>query len=125
MQKDMRPIASTDSASSSSSQDELPATNPPACPSRELTRFPVLDGLRGFAAVGVALVHYSLGPSLRFPGVARIMDFWEMSPICLDSFLILSGFLIGTGLLATKGSPTYYRRFYRRRIFRILPVYYS
>jgi peptidoglycan/LPS O-acetylase OafA/YrhL len=90
-----------------------------------LARFPVLDGLRGFAAVAIVVVHYSLGPALRFPWIERMMDFWEMSPICLDSFLILSGFLIGTGLLATKDSPSYYQNFYRRRIFRIFPIYFG
>jgi hypothetical protein len=73
----MRAIVSTGSSTGSNIQDTPPATEPPSArPKRELTRFPVLDGFRGFAAVGIVIVHYSLGPSLRFPWIERMMDFW-------------------------------------------------
>jgi peptidoglycan/LPS O-acetylase OafA/YrhL len=96
----------------------------PKGPNREPTRFPVLDGLRGLAAVGVAIFHYMLGPAQKLPLLARATDLFGLSPLSLDTFFILSGFLIGGILLRIKDAPNYYKAFYQRRFFRILPLYY-
>jgi peptidoglycan/LPS O-acetylase OafA/YrhL len=101
-----------------------PSHAPQAQSSPRGPRFPALDGLRGFAAIGVAIVHYLAGPSWRLPRLDRAMRILEMSPLSLDLFFILSGFLIGGILLRTRNAPDYYKTFYRRRFFRILPLYY-
>lgn len=71
-----------------------------------------LDGLRGIAAVGVVLYHWS-----------QQYTFWMWSFV--DLFFVLSGFLI-TGLLL-KGFLTQtqsLKEFWISRILRIWPVYY-
>lgn len=75
-----------------------------------MKRVPELDGLRGLAILAV-LVHHSsstLG-SLGWVGV--------------DLFFVLSGFLIGGILIDSRRSVGYFSGFYRRRAFRILPLY--
>jgi peptidoglycan/LPS O-acetylase OafA/YrhL len=42
----------------------------------------------------------------------------------MDAFFVLSGFLITGILLDAKNQPDYFRTFFVRRAFRILPVYY-
>jgi peptidoglycan/LPS O-acetylase OafA/YrhL len=109
-----------------STSSHSPAGMPPA-PSESASggqRIEVLDGLRGLAALGIVFIHYSAGASWRLPIIARVERLYEMSPLCLDIFLILSGFLIGGTLIRTRNEPHYYETFYRRRFYRILPLYY-
>lgn len=78
------------------------------------SRIPELDGLRGIAIALVLLHHFfdfAPGAPLGWSGV--------------DLFFVLSGFLIGGILLDARGSPNYFKTFYARRVFRILPIYYA
>jgi peptidoglycan/LPS O-acetylase OafA/YrhL len=86
---------------------------------------PELDGLRGLAALCAVGYHYLFGPALAIPSIAILNTILEATPIALDTFFILSGFLIGGILLRSKESPNYYKTFYLRRFHRILPLYYS
>jgi len=81
-----------------------------------LTRsyYPALDGLRGFAILGVLLQHnFSFLPVPKFGWVG------------VDLFFVLSGFLITEILLQTKEQKNFLPNFYIRRILRIFPLYYG
>jgi peptidoglycan/LPS O-acetylase OafA/YrhL len=89
-------------------------------------RIPMLDGLRGLAILLVVLCHYVGNPD-HAP-----LGFWPHRALLaftvgwsgVDLFFVLSGFLIGGILLDARNSPNYFRAFYLRRVFRILPIYY-
>ena len=89
-------------------------------------RIPELDGLRGLAILLVILCHYVGNPD-HAP-----LGFWPHRALIaftagwsgVDLFFVLSGFLIGGILLDAHSSPHYFRAFYMRRVFRILPIYY-
>jgi peptidoglycan/LPS O-acetylase OafA/YrhL len=89
-------------------------------------RIQELDGLRGLAILLVLIVHFisqegSTAPH-SFPSyLQRIV---AMGWTGVDLFFVLSGFLIG-GILMDVRSPTYFRTFYIRRFFRIVPIYYA
>lgn len=94
-------------------------------PERSRPRLPELDGLRGIAILLVLVWH--LLPAAIAPAppawqhaVAVVIRFaWSG----VDLFFVLSGFLIGGTLLDERDSPRYFRTFYARRAYRILPLY--
>lgn len=89
-------------------------------------RLPELDGIRGVAILAVVIWHYlvdggfvaSLGTFSRFLFPTRLA--WSG----VDLFFVLSGFLIGGILLDAKQSAAYYKPFFFRRFYRILPLYF-
>jgi peptidoglycan/LPS O-acetylase OafA/YrhL len=78
---------------------------------------PELDAIRAFGITMVILDH--MWPSPRH--FSRVLN---LSWILMDSFFVLSGFLIAGILLDCRKRPDYYRYFYSRRALRILPIYY-
>src|SRR4051794_1236891 len=68
-----------------------------------------LDAVRGLAISIVVACHY-FG--------------FQFGVLGVDLFFVLSGYLIGGILLDTRDQPGYFRSFYGRRAFRILPLYW-
>jgi peptidoglycan/LPS O-acetylase OafA/YrhL len=86
-------------------------------------RVPELDGIRGIAIGMVLIAHFFLvvsrpGSPLAYALVPLRLD-WSG----VDLFFVLSGFLIGGILLDARESSNYFRVFYTRRFFRIVPIY--
>jgi len=89
----------------------------------EFKHIPELDGVRGMSIVMVLFFH------LQLTGIIRqhyeiFNTLFIHGWISVDLFFVLSGFLITTILLKTKGRPNYFKTFYTRRILRIFPLYY-
>lgn len=90
--------------------------------------FPPLHGLRALAIVSVLQIHVTMTMVVtglmpeNHPIAARSNHVW----FGMDLFFVLSGFLIGTLLApATSGGARGgMLRFYARRAFRIIPLYY-
>jgi peptidoglycan/LPS O-acetylase OafA/YrhL len=77
-----------------------------------------LDGLRATAVLLVVVWHYV--------GVGENPILWRaliFGRIGVDLFFVLSGYLITRILLNSRERPGYFAHFYRRRAFRILPIY--
>ncbi|HKV04755.1 MAG TPA: acyltransferase [Candidatus Acidoferrales bacterium] len=102
-----------------------PTAPAPRVSSQKSLRIEELDGLRGIAALFAVMYHYAWGPSVAWLPVAAFRSVLEYAPLGLDTFFILSGFLIGGILLRSKYSSNYYKPFYVRRFYRILPLYYA
>ncbi len=90
-------------------------------------RIPQLDGIRGVAISLVVIWHFVVVPITRDPHESVIARFIAHAGLLtwsgVDLFFVLSGFLIGGILIDAKESRDYFRTFYVRRVFRILPVY--
>ncbi len=82
-------------------------------------RIPELDAIRAIAILLVIFWHYGVEVSPTLAGFSLFRLTWSG----VDLFFVLSGFLIGGNLLAARHSPHYYKTFYLRRSFRILPLY--
>ena len=76
-------------------------------------RFPALDGLRGLACLLVLVNHTPFINSYPFT---------RMGPLAVRIFFVLSGFLLYSGLIGADKLDL--RGYYRRRAWRILPLYY-
>ena len=107
-------------------REHRPRTVPAEEP-RLLQRYmPQLDVLRGLAILMVFLDHglYWLGAQNETTGIARKFALLTSGGwLGVNLFFVLSGFLITGILLDGRESEDYYRRFYLRRVLRILPIY--
>lgn len=93
--------------------------------SKQNAHIPELDGIRGVAIALVLSFHFFNVSAVVTPGgVAH----YVLAPLRLgwtgvDLFFVLSGFLIGGILLDARGSSSYFKTFYVRRFYRIVPLY--
>lgn len=94
--------------------DQAPPQRPAWLPSY----IPELQGLRGLAVLAVVFYH----SRARLEGTA-IYEAAQWGWAGVNLFFVLSGFLITSILLESRGKPRYFRNFYARRALRIWPVY--
>lgn len=87
---------------------------------------PELDVLRGMAILLVVTYHglYWSGATSSSHIGTLIIKASVCGWLGVNLFFVLSGFLITGILIDSKNRPMYYRRFYFRRVRRILPVYF-
>jgi peptidoglycan/LPS O-acetylase OafA/YrhL len=97
-----------------------------SAPANSSARIPELDGLRGCAILLVILCHYIGNAKHAELGFwwHRFLSGFTLGWSGVDLFFVLSGFLIGGILLDARTAPHYFRAFYMRRVYRILPIYY-
>jgi len=90
-------------------------------------RIPQLDGMRGIAILLVLVWHFVVIPTTAgspHSVLARVvLHVGLLTWSGVDLFFVLSGFLIGGILIDAKDSSNYFKTFYVRRAFRILPIY--
>jgi peptidoglycan/LPS O-acetylase OafA/YrhL len=85
---------------------------------------PALDGVRGFAAASVFILHYGGGAQSSFLPLRAIGVVSHMGWAGVSLFFVLSGFLISGILWDGYHKPGWWKRFYIRRSLRIFPLYY-
>lgn len=83
------------------------------------------DGLRGVSIALVLLFHYFLQHVVTTPGslAAYAVKYLSLAWAGVDVFFVLSGFLLGGILLDQRGAKNFFKAFYLRRAFRIVPPY--
>lgn len=97
-------------------------------PDRSLERGHILalDGLRGIAILLVVASHFESNLHIAADGWAwPLVAFAHAGWAGVDLFFVLSGFLITGILVDARGSSSYFKAFYARRVLRILPAYYG
>jgi peptidoglycan/LPS O-acetylase OafA/YrhL len=108
----------------------MPAVVSPESQGTNLIRpvMPELDSVRGVAILGVVFLHGFFWPysGLHFSRAAQLfIRLTQPGWMGVNLFFVLSGFLITGILVDSRGRESYYKRFYMRRILRILPAYYA
>jgi peptidoglycan/LPS O-acetylase OafA/YrhL len=93
---------------------------------RAIHYIPELDGLRGIAIMAVVLFHARPEPASLFNPLPWLYTLLGLGPTGVDLFFVISGFLITSILMSTKGSTprSYFWSFYARRTLRIFPLYF-
>jgi len=104
----------------------LPSPGQSAVPGSS-RRIPNLDGVRAIAILMVLAYHLL---ALRLLDQTNHTALWKIlrwigGPgwLGVDLFFVLSGYLITNMILAGAAKPRFYRRFYTRRLLRIIPLY--
>lgn len=88
-------------------------------------RIPELDGVRG-CAIGLVLCWHFIFALIEAPPStfwSYLQGMGRLTWSGVDLFFVLSGFLIGGILIDSRDSANYFRTFYTRRFFRIVPLY--
>ncbi len=100
-------------------------SNPLSDAARSSVRIPELDGIRGLAIALVVAYHYFFLIIASRPNSALsyTLVIGRLTWTGVDLFFVLSGFLIGGILLDARNSSNYFRVFYTRRFYRIIPLY--
>jgi peptidoglycan/LPS O-acetylase OafA/YrhL len=88
-----------------------------------LPHIPELDGLRGLAILAVMLCHFH-DPVEQAAPFGFLSTLISHGGAGVDLFFVLSGYLITSILVSTKGAQNYFRAFYARRALRIFPLYF-
>ena len=86
-------------------------------------RIPELDGIRGVAIAMILVAHCFEIVTRPGSPLAYALVPLRLNWSGVDLFFVLSGFLIGGILLDARESSNYFRVFYARRFFRIVPIY--
>lgn len=91
-------------------------------------RIPELDGIRGTAILVILVFHWisaEAGSLVHQSFLPRKLEalWWSFGWSGVDLFFVLSGFLIGGILLDARDSDNYFKVFYLRRFYRIIPLY--
>lgn len=89
---------------------------------RSDVHIPQLDGIRGIAIAMVLVWHYG-NLVVQTPNTQWFLHSIQFTWSGVDLFFVLSGFLIGGILIDARDKPDYWQSFYRKRAFRILPLY--
>ncbi len=91
-----------------------------------MKRIPQIDGLRAIAILLVISFHYINNQLVN--ATDKIAKFFCLATSFgwagVDLFFVLSGFLIGSILIANKHKNKFFSTFYIRRFVRIIPTYY-
>lgn len=82
-----------------------------------------MDGARGLAIVLILVAHGLNYPALDSPVTGFVKKLCGFTFGGVELFFVLSGFLIGTGLMRSRRALNQFPVFYARRALRILPVY--
>jgi peptidoglycan/LPS O-acetylase OafA/YrhL len=116
------PPRSSSAASSTASSSTTAPRSDEAAPAGHIL---ALDGVRGLAILLVLL--HNLSIEAPTPGIAaRAFNVVTTAGwIGVVLFFALSGYLITSILLRSRGTPRYFRNFFLRRLLRIFPLYYA
>jgi len=116
------PLKEASEAAATPGDSNVPLENPILSARGHLSS---LDGLRAIAILLVLLFRLTPGREPNDGLRTIFMKVAEMGWSGVDLFFVLSGFLITTKLIQLRDVPDPFFTFYRRRMARILPLYYA